>query len=242
MAERIPDFLKRDGDSILFNKDGELIFYVYDDFFQKEYAIIKGEYVNLIGILDYAIFDEKGKNSGLKRFYFPSVFLTKPYTIDKMKNVQLTKTQAPTDFRLLRYKKGDQVIVSTKTPEMADTVEDFYKVFLYGKLPTTIPYGKMQDYFTKNAAINGVKYGISLQVFGMVVSEQCRDPKHPEIPFRLTKFTDDTAYRPISIIDAPKMISPHQSITSQNWDAALVGAIMHPTDVNSPLETLVMGT
>ena len=47
MAEKIPIFLKRDGDAILFNGDGEFIFYVYEDFFQKEYAIIKGEYINL---------------------------------------------------------------------------------------------------------------------------------------------------------------------------------------------------
>lgn len=241
MAERIPPFLKRDGDAILFNQDGEFIFYVLDEFFQKEYAIINGEYVNLIGVLDYAIFDEKGKNSGLKRFYFPSSFLTKPYSIDKMKDVRLTKTQDPKDYRLLRYRKGDQIIVSTKVPQELHNMEDFYKVFLYGKLPTTIPYDKLQDYFDKNITLNGSSYGLNIQVFGMVISEVCRDPKDLSKPFRLTHYTDPTAYKPISIIDVPKYISPHQSLCSQNWDSAVVGAIMHPTDVDSPLETLVMG-
>ena len=32
MAERLPSFVKRDGDSILFNQDGEFIFYVLDDY------------------------------------------------------------------------------------------------------------------------------------------------------------------------------------------------------------------
>ena len=241
MAEKLPSFVKRDGDSILFNQDGEFIFYVYEEFFQKEYALIKGEYVNLIGVLDYAIFDEKGKNSGLKRFYFPSVFLTKPYAMDKMKNVKLTASQEPNDFRLLRYKKGDAIIVSTKVPQELMNMEDFYKIFLYGKLPTTIPYDKLQDYFNKNINLNGSSYGLNIQTFGFVISEVCRDPKDLNKAFRHTKFTDKTAYRPISIIDVPKYISPHQSLSSQNWDSAIVGAIMHPTDVDSPLETLVMG-
>lgn len=241
MAERLPDFLKRDGDSILFNGDGEFIFYVYDEFFQKEYALIRGEYVNLIGVLDYAVFDTKGKNSGLKRFYFPSVFLTKPYTMDKLKGVKLTASQEPNDFRLLRYKKGDPIIVSTKVPQELGNMEDFYKIFLYGKLPTTIPYEKLQNYFEKNINLNGSSYGLNIQTFGFVVSEVCRDPHNLNKAFRHSKFTDSTAYRPISIIDVPKYISPHQSICSQNWDNAIVGAVLHPTDVESPLETLVMG-
>lgn len=241
MAERLPSFVKRDGESIIFNEDGEFIFYVYDEFFQKDYAQVKGDLVNLIGILDYAVFDKNGKNSGLKRFYFPSVFLTRPYSMEKMKNVKLTKTQESRDYRLLRYKKGDAIIVTTKVPQELRSVEDFYKVFLYGKLPTTIPYGKLQDYFPKNIALNGGNYGVNLQVFGMVISETCRDPNDLNKPFRMTNFTDETAYKPISIIDVPKYISPHQSLTSQNWDSAIVGAIMHPTDVDSPLEKLVMG-
>ena len=120
-------------------------------------------------------------------------------------------------------------------------MEDFYKVFLYGKLPTTIPYNKLQDYFNKNISLNGSSYGLNIQIFGMVISEMCRDPKDLSKPFRNTNFTDQTAYKPISIKDIPKYISPHQSLCSENWDEALIGAIMHPTDVESPLEKLVMG-
>lgn len=241
MAEKLPPFVKRDGDAILFNQDGEFIFYVLDEFFQKEYAIVKGEYINLIGVLDYAIFDNTGKNSGLKRFYFPSVFLTKPYKMDKMKNVKLTANQEPRDYRLLRYMKGDAIIVSTKVPQEVNNMEEFYKVFLYGKLPTTIPYNKLHEYMDKNCKINGNSYGLNMQVFGMVISEFCRDPKDLSRPFRMTPMNDMTAYKAISVKDIPKYISPHQSISSENWDNAVVGAIMHPTDVESPLEKLVMG-
>ena len=241
MAERLPSFVRREGDSILFNQDGEFIFYILEEFFQKDYAIVKGEYVNIIGVLDYAIFDKNGKNSGLKRFYFPSVFLTKPYAMEKMKGVKLTKSQPAADYRLLRYKKGDPIVVSTKVPQELTNMEEFYKIFLYGKLPTTIPYDKLQDYFDKNINLNGSSYGLNIQIFGMVISEVCRDPHNLYKAFRHTHFTDLTAYRPISIIDVPKYISPHQSLCSQNWDSAVVGAITNPSDVDSPLEKLVMG-
>ena len=42
-------------------------------------------------------------------------------------------------------------------------------------------------------------------------------------------------------MDLPKYISPNQSIGSQNWDSAIVGAINNPTDIESPLEKLLMG-
>ena len=49
---KTPNFLKRDGDSLLFNEDGQFVFYVPEVFFDRGDALIKGEYVNLLGILD----------------------------------------------------------------------------------------------------------------------------------------------------------------------------------------------
>ena len=54
------------------------------------------------------------------------------------------------DYRLLIFEKGDAVVVSTKVPQNIANVEDFYRIFLTGKLPTTIPYDKLQDYFTES--------------------------------------------------------------------------------------------
>ena len=126
MAYNIPSFLRKDGDSLVFNQDGEFIFYVPEIYFDRGDALVVGEYVNIIGIMDYAIFDEKGKTNGLKRFYYPTVFLTKPYTMDKQKNVKLTKSQRASGFRLLQYKKNDVMIVSTLGPVTAYNIKIFY--------------------------------------------------------------------------------------------------------------------
>lgn len=71
----IPKFLKRDGEALLFNTSGELIYYVPEVYFEKGIAEVIGEIVSLLGVFDYAIFDENGKSSGLK----PLIFLQYSY-------------------------------------------------------------------------------------------------------------------------------------------------------------------
>jgi hypothetical protein len=241
MSYNIPKFLKRDGDSLLFNEKGQFVFYVPEVYFDRGDAQIKGEYINLLGILDYTIFKEYGSNIGLKRFYFPTVFLCKPSRIEKIKNVKLKESTEKLDYRMLVFEKGDAIVVSTKVPQNIANVEDFYRIFLTGKLPTTIPYDKLQDYFIESMELNGSSYGMTLQMFGIVVSEMCRDAKDPSVAFRHTKFRDQMSYRAISIKDLPKYISPSSSISSENWDLGVMGAIMNPTDANSPMEKLLMG-
>lgn len=241
MAYDIPKFLKRKDDSLLFAlEDKEFVFIVPEKFFERRDAIIIGEYVNLIGILDYAIFDKNGKHGGLKRFNFPSVFLTKPYEIEKMKQIKLTANSEIQDYRFLKYKKDDIIVVSTKVPEEIENVEEFYKIFLTGNLPTTIPYDKLQDYFTESARINGCNYGVSLQLFGIVISEMCRDPKNMNNPYRLAKNKNMFDYKAINIEDIPKLVSPYQSLTSVNWDEGLINAIINKNAVDSPLEKVLV--
>ena len=241
MAYDIPGFLKKDGDALLFDQEGKFVFYVPEIYFDRGDALIKGEYVNLLGILDYTIYRENGSNIGLKRFYFPTVFLTKPSRIEKVKNLRLKQATEPMDYRLLVYEKGDAIVVSTKVPQNIANVEDFYRIFLTGKLPMTIPYDKLQDYFIESMSLNGSSYGMTLQMFGVVISEMCRAKNDPSTAFRHTKFNDMMEYRAIGIKDLPKYISPYASISSENWDLGVVGAIMNPSDSNSPLEKLLMG-
>lgn len=234
----IPKFLKRSGDSLLFNQDGELVFYIPEMYFDRKYAIIVGEYINLLGVLDYAIFDEKGKHSGLKPFRFPTVFLCKPGAMEKVKDVKLTQHSDTQDYRLLKFRKNDQVVVSVKVPEMVANAEEFYKLFTSGKMPTTIRYDEIQDYFVENIRLNGADYGISIQLFGLIISEMCRDPKDPTKLFRHTDMKDMTAYSMLNIREIPKHVSPFTSVTSENWDESIVNAILNKKTKYSPMEKL----
>lgn len=237
----IPYFLKKEGDSLIFNlgDDSYLQFFVPETYFTTKDALIIGEYVNLLGILDYTIYDKNGNNKGLKPFRFPTVFLTIPGKIEKVKDIQLTKYSKRQDYRLLKYYKGDIVVHSTKVPQDIVNVEDFYNLFTTGKLPTTIKYNELHEYFNESINLNGGDYGVSSQLFGIIVSEMCRDPKDPTKPFRLTKMEDMTAYSAVNIKTLPKFVSPYTSITSENWDEAVVNAVILKERKNSPLEKIL---
>lgn len=234
----VPNFLKRDQEALLFNQEGEFIFYVPEEYFTKNIATINGRYVTLLGILNYAIFDSKGKHGGLKTFKFPTMFTCRPESIEKQKDVKLTQHLEAKDYRLLRFKKGDQVVTSVKVPEDVENSEKFYDLFLSGSLPTSIPYDRMQEYFLENIALNGAGYGMNIQLFGILVSEMCRDSKDVKKLFRHTNIKDMTEYRTLNVKDIPKYVSPFTSVTSENWDESIMNAVINKNTEYSPLEKL----
>lgn len=238
---KVPPFIKRSGDALLYNGDGEFIFYVPEIYFERKGAEVIGEYVRLVGVMDYSIFKPNGSNIGLKRFDFPTVFLTKPCEIEKKKQIKLKSHMQPDDFRLLHYKQDDVIVVNVHVPQEIQNVEDFYTIFTTGHLPVTIPYDKMQDYFEESMNLNGGSYGLSLQMFGVIISEMCRSATNLDVPFRLSHDTNMTNYRSLNIRDVPKYISAYSSITSENWDNAVTGALTSTKVSNSPMEKLLMG-
>ena len=234
----IPSFLKKEGDKLLFNGEGQFIFYVPEIYFDRSYAVSIGDMVSLIGVLDYTILDKNGKNNGLHLFRFPAVFITRPIEMEKIKDVNLTKYTPRQDYRLLKYNKGDEIMVSTKVPELVDNAELFYQMFTSGKIPTTIPYNKLHEYFPENMKLGGKSYGVNIQLFGMIVSEMCRDPKDLTRLFRHTDLKNMTAYQPISIKDVPKQTSPFAAVTSENWNESMINAIINKDAAYSPMESL----
>jgi hypothetical protein len=243
MSDILPKFLKRDKNAILFDEDGEFVFYVPEKYFDLKTAFSAGDYINILGILDYSIEDKNGKKGTLKQFHYPTRFLTKPYRIDKVKQVKLIGSSKTQDYRFLRYKKGDPVIVETKVPEEIENVEDFINLFVItGNIPNTIPCHKLQDYFINNMKYNGNSYNICLQIIGVMLSELCRSAKDPNIPFRLSGSKDMNDYQSISVKEVSKMVSPYSAITSENFDDSVVHAIMNDKKmVDSPLEKVMMG-
>lgn len=242
MSDKIPYFLKKDGNSLIFNlDDSQLIYYVPESYFERSVAESVGEFVNLMGVFDYTILNTKtNKNNGLHRFNFPTMFQCRPTIIEKVKGIKLTAYSDEQDYRLIKFSKGDLPVVSIKVPESVENAEIFYNMFIFEKLPNTIPYDELQDYFIENIHINGSDYGLTAQIIGIIVSEMCRDPKDITKLFRYTDMKNMNAYKSISIKQAPKLISPFASITSENFDESLVNAIINKNPKDSPLEKLLM--
>ena len=237
----IPSWLKKDGESVIYNGEGYFAFFVPENYFlgkNSTKAVIEGDLVNLFGVLDYQLFDAKGKPNGPVRcFKFPSVFLTKPTTIEKVKNIKIVEWADADDYRVLKYEKGAQIIVSTKVPQDLQNVEFFYSLFLGGNLPLSIPYEELHTYLSENIHLAGEDYGITNQLLGIVVSEMARDPNNLEKAFRNSNAKH---YKAINIRDIPKFISAYSAITSENWDEAVVNAIENKSTKDIPMEKILM--
>ena len=143
----MPSFIYKDkDDSIIFKpKDKELVAYVPEKYFERNIAEQSGEFINLIGVFDYTIQDLKtGKNDGLRQFKLPTLFSTRPGTVEKVKQIRLTKDSSPTDYRVFRYREGDTIIVSTKLIQFIGNVEKFNNLFfILGFIINTIPYDQI---------------------------------------------------------------------------------------------------
>lgn len=235
----IKKFLKFNGDGYEFTGDGEFVFYVPAFFFDKKYAVMKGEYIDIFGLLNYTIRDKSGKNNGLHMLKFPSVFTTKPSRIEKVTNIKLTKNTKEMDYKLLIFKKGDLIIAHNKVPQVVEYCEMFFKMFIYADIPATLQYEEIPSLFNANMKINGFSYGLNMQLFGILVAELYRDPTDKNKLLRNSSNKDfNTNYQAITVFDAPKNISPYVAVTSQNWDKAVVSAIMTKNNKYSPLERL----
>lgn len=241
----IPSFLRREGDALVFNQEGELVFYIPEEFFgnsRNPIAQIIGSYVSTIGVCDYVIISKNGTAGQIKPFRFPTIFLCKPSTIEKVKKVKLTPGSEEKDYRALHFKKDDEVISQVAVPQIIDNVELFFQLMVItGKIPTTIRYDIMHEYFTENMNLNGSSYGLNMQLFGILCSELCRDPKDISKPFCMTDMKDMNGYKPVSIKATPNYISPYVAITSENFDESLRSAILiDDEDIQySPLEKVV---
>lgn len=242
--DRLPPFLSRDGDSLIFNmSDCNFIFYMPEKYFTTNTAVIIGEVVSFLGVLDYDVVDiktGKSKISGPKLFNYPSSVSTHPTSIEKVKDIQLNKNSKPADYRVLKYVKGDRVIISTKSAQDIANVESLYNLFLRGNLPNVIPYDEIQNIFIENMKLSGNKYNITPQLIGLLISEIYRDAKDIDTPFRLSNYKDMLDYQSIDIREAPKHVSPFVSLTSENWDDSVMGAINTPNNKYSPIEKLLM--
>lgn len=243
-----PGWLRVKGETVYYSGEGEFLLFIPEVYFDRNVAILEGQYVEVLGILNYVANVKPGTSDvtkNLRTFYYPSRFITKPGRVEKVKNFAITKNQTA-DYRILHYEDNgeDEIIVSTKVPEDINNVEDFFRLFVdTGNIPTTIPYDKLYKYFLDNIRINGSSYKLPASLFGLMISELCRDPNDINKPFRLGTSIDKDmcSYKPISVKTVPKLVSPFTSITSENFDKAVVGAIMNKNNESTPLERVFTG-
>ena len=244
MSEGLPNFLKEDHTKLIFcAKDKELVAYIPEKFFERSIATVIGEYIELLGIFNYTVQDlNTHKNIGLKTFRFPTIFTTMPSVTEKVKDVQLMKDIDAADYRILRYREGDEFVVSTDVVQSIANVEKFINLFyVLGFIPNTIPYNEIHEYIMDNMSLNGNSYGVNAQMFGFTISELCRSKKDQNVPFRLSGSSNPHEYKSMSIKNISKLISPYTAIISEDFDESLLYAMLNDNPKDTPLEEILVG-
>lgn len=249
----IPPFAKRDEDALLFNNEGSLEYYIPEVYFsngKSSSATVEGAYVHLMGSFNYRIISESGKPGKLMIFNFPTMFMCKPNSIEKVKNVKLENDLDPDNYRILTFKKGDQLITRCHVEQNIDNLSELFRLHIRtGKIPNTIPYDTLYMYPFECMALNAKGYKVHAQAMGLLYSKICRDPDDPSKPFRLSKTINNkmTGYSTMSIKEAAKHISPYVSLTSENLDESIISAVLLSDDektgkrkhTESPLEKII---
>lgn len=233
-------FYYQDKEKVIFSGDGELIYYVPEKFFDLQVAFSLGEYIKLIGIYSYALFDKSGKRIKISNFKCPTMFTCKPSSISKESSLHIVGTKEAEAYRLLHFKKGDELICNTAVPMDVENVEKFLNLLVNGHLPQTIAYDQIYDYIMTNANLNKFNYKVSAQIVGIIMGELYRDSKDLSREFRLTDMKDMHDYTAISIKKVPKYTSAYAAITSENADEAIAAAMTNKGTSYTPLERVVM--
>lgn len=228
--EKIPAFTKRKGDSIVYDSEGELIYFVPEDYFGHKSAIIEGSYVKLLGSFLYKIYTDNGKSSEPKLFNWPTMFYCKPSSIKKVKDIVIKElSDEPMDCRLLHFEKGDELVTNVFTPQDIDNVSEVLRLHVRtGRIPNIIPYNTLYKFLYDALDINGASINIHSQAYGLVYSKLARDPDNDDELFRRSKAIKESmiGYKTISVHIAAKRISPFVSLTSENMDEAIMSAVM----------------
>nr|DAJ30967.1 MAG TPA: hypothetical protein [Caudoviricetes sp.]DAS08428.1 MAG TPA: hypothetical protein [Caudoviricetes sp.] len=237
----LPAYFRKSNDSLFYDGNGTLKVYVPEKQFDLNIAKIHGDFIDILGIVPYAIEDKNGKMSKLHKINYPTVFTTKPSSIEKLVNVTLTKESKPQDYRVLNFVNGSPLVVSLKVPQDSNYIKALLNLFIItGNIPNTIAYDRLHEYLDRNVRINGSKYGISMQLWGVIFSELCRSKKDVDIPFRLSKDTDMYNYNSISVKEVSKILSSFAAIQSENFDDSVIHAMLTDNESNSPLEKILM--
>lgn len=249
----IPPFTIRDEDALLFNEEGSLEYYIPEAYFgsgKSTSASIEGAYVKLMGSFNYRILREDGTPGKLMLFNFPTIFMCKPSSITKVKDVQLDPSFDPDNYRILTFKKGDQLISRCHVDQNIDNMSELFRLHIRtGRIPNSIPYNVLYQYPFECMQLNSGGYSVHSQAMGLLYSKICRDPDDISRPFRLSEAINNklTGYKTMSIKEAAKYISPFASLTSENIDESIMSAVLLSDEeksgkrkhTESPLEKII---
>lgn len=210
--------LKVDKDKFLFTGE-ELRVYIPEFYFEKGIAQELGSRLDTLGLLNVQLVT-KGKLGDLETLNLPTQINLYPSDISK-ETLTLIKGMEPEVYRVAKFIRGDY-FTDVNVVKDSTNVEKFLKLLTGGKIPNTVPYGKVIEIWHKNLEINGIKLGVSSTVMESIIREIYRDKKVPEFTFGEVAGKNPNKseydYRTANIREVCSRNSTFASLTFENMD------------------------
>lgn len=236
------EYLKASGEFFVFTGE-ECRVYIPEEYFEKRLAEDFGSSLMVLGLLDVALF--KGDKMVSKHtLNLPTMITMYPTEMDKE---ELSIVEGVTDrYRVAKFFNGDQ-FTKRFIAQDSTNVEKFLKLMMGGKLPRTVPYGKVLEIWQKNLEINGVRLGVPSTILEIIIREIYRDASTPELPFAMKigndKSTSEHAYRPANIREICARNSTFAALTFEDMDQMITSSLninrYNKQQSVSPIEKLI---
>ena len=235
-------FLKKTEDGMELNSDKEMLCFIPENYFSSKNAVVIGDKVKVLGVFAYKINNKGVETDKFNAFVFPTIIEMQPTSIEFRRDYELGKNFKKQDYRILKFTgKGAKVISSMKLVQDIEHVENMLRLFIIsGHVNNIIPADELWSVLIQAGNLNGFGFPLVAQMFGFLSSEILRDPNDVTRPFRFSKVSDLHGYTAVGVKKLPKYVSAFSSFTSENFDEAMVSAVMNKNKVENPLEKILM--
>lgn len=217
--------LKVDKDRFQFTGE-ELRLYIPEYYFDKGIAEELGGRLTTLGLLNAHVV-KNGKVGELETMNLPTQINIYPSEVEK-ETLSLLKDQEPEVYRVAKFYRGDS-LTDTFIVKDSTNVEKFLKLLTGGKIPPTVPYGKVIEVWHKNLEINGIKLGVSSTVMETIIRETYRDKKVPELTFGEVAGKDlnksEYDYKAVNIREVCSRNSTFAGLTFENMDQMITSSL-----------------
>lgn len=237
MANVLSKYFKKVDTRIVFIGD-ELEIYIPSTYFESNLAEAIGDRFNVFGVLSV-----KCKNG--------SKIETGTLNIPTFNNFYPPQTENSTDANgnkvlVMKFFKNDEVMDKATRADMENT-QLFLKMICGGKLPTTIPYGKLLDVWEINLSANSMRYQVASTIKEIILAEMNRTKGNPQQKYSQVlgknPNADQYGYEPTSINKVCAMSSTFSAITFENMDEMIISSInmkrYGKEEKDTPLEKII---
>jgi hypothetical protein len=242
----LKETLKDDGENIIF-MGSKLEMYIPMSYFETKLAENYGTSINVFGLFNVRVFDNKDKPGKLETLNLPTMICI--YPIDgEVKELQLIEGEHgdPEQYYIAKFYTGNKVM-SNSIQQNASNVELFLDIIFRGKIPQTIPYNQVLSIWHKNLELNGVKLGVTSTILEICISQIYRNKKKPEETFAKVMGKDPTqsefSYKTANIREICARNSTFAAMTFEDMDSMITSSLninkQNKQETESPIEKII---